>query len=61
MGGLGLFDSVQHLHDPDDLFAQELAYYDHQQAMTQRYGQNRSHVEYIADVRARRNAFSQQS
>jgi len=61
MGGLGLFDGVQHMHNPDDLFAQELAYYDHQQAMTQRYGQNRSHVEYIADMRARRKAVNQQS
>jgi hypothetical protein len=61
MGGLGLFDGLKHLQNPDDLFAQELAYFDHTQAMTQRYGQNRSHLEYIAAMKEQRKAFTVQS
>ena len=61
MGGLGLFENVVHNQNTDHVFEQELAYYDHQQAMAQRYGQNKSHVEYIADMRARRKLFLAQS
>jgi hypothetical protein len=61
MGGLGLFDGVNHMSNPDDLFDQELAYFNDQQAKTQRYGQNRSHIEYVSTMRVRRKAFTAQS
>lgn len=61
MGGLGLFDSLDHRHDPDDLFDQELAYFNDQQAKTQRYGQNRSHIDYVSVMRHRRKIFTAQS
>ena len=59
MGGLGLFDNVAHNQNPDHVFEQELAYFDHQQAMAQRYGQNLSHLEYINTIRDKRQAFLQ--
>jgi tryptophan halogenase len=61
MSGLGLFENVVHNQSPDHVFEQELAYFDHQQMMQQRYGQNLSHLEYINRVRAQRQAFMQQS
>ena len=61
MGGLGLFENVVHSQDPDRVFEQELAYFDLQQAMAQRYGQNLSHADYIRIMRQRRELFKQQS
>jgi len=59
MGGLGLFDQVEYNQNLDHVFEQELAYFDHQQAMAQRYGQNLSHLEYLNIIREQRQAFLQ--
>jgi tryptophan halogenase len=59
MAGLGLFDQVEYNQNPDHVFEQELAYFDHQRAMAQRYGQNLSHLEYINNIREQRRSFLQ--
>jgi 2-polyprenyl-6-methoxyphenol hydroxylase-like FAD-dependent oxidoreductase len=61
MGGLGLFKNVVHNQNTDHVFEQELAYFDHQQMMQQRYGQNLSHLDYIRTVKQSRELFKQQS
>ena len=60
MGGLGLFDNLKQTLTADQLFDQELIYFNQQQSMAQRYGQNRSHEQYVSAMRIRRRIFTQQ-